>query len=80
VFVGYEQKIHIDIDKDDVKKIAEILDRELVDDFHFAQLRIDLAGMEDEDPILSVIVHIYGEDENGKSIDVDFPLYLKAWT
>jgi hypothetical protein len=74
MYLGHKQSVWIDIDKGDVAKIKEILDRETDEEFIFAQLRIEIVGMEDDKPTVEYKIHIYGEDKDEKDVDKDFVL------
>ena len=74
MYLGHKQSVWIDIDKGDVAKIKEILDRETDEEFLFGQLRIEITGMEDEQPTVEYKIHVYGEDKDGKNVNKDFVL------
>jgi len=74
MYLGHKQSMWIDICKQDVAKIKEILDRETDEEFLFGQLRIEIVGMEDEQPTVTYKIHVYGEDKDGKNVNKDFIL------
>jgi hypothetical protein len=74
MYLGHKQSVWIDIDKGDVAKIKKILDRETDGEFLFGQLRIEIVGMEDEQPTVTYKIHVYGEDAEGKNVNKDFVL------
>jgi len=74
VYLGHKQSVWIDIDKADATKILDILTRETDEEFLFGQLRIEIAGMEDDQPTVTYSLHIYGEDKDEQDVDKDFDL------
>lgn len=74
MYLGHTQEVQIDITKEDVKKIATILERETDEEFLFGQLRIKIVGMEDEHPSVTYTLHVYGEDKDEKNVNKVFVL------